>query len=72
MAGTWKVRVIAKEVNQDGHIETEETDSDFALVVSGLKKQEVEAERRRRKSPNCSFLETYICFVYINASFPSL
>lgn len=45
MAGTWTVRVLASEINQDGHVETEEMDSDFALVVSGLKKQVSEEEQ---------------------------
>jgi hypothetical protein len=32
--GTWTVRVIADEINDEGHPETPETDVDFALVVS--------------------------------------
>ena len=34
--GTWRVEVIATEINQDGHLESEEIDADFALVVSGV------------------------------------
>jgi len=34
-AGSWRVEVRTDEVNQDGHVETEELDADFALVVSG-------------------------------------
>lgn len=33
-AGEWQVEVIAAEVNIDGHVETEDVDADFALVVS--------------------------------------
>jgi hypothetical protein len=32
-SGTWTVDVIATAVNQDGHVESPETDADFALVV---------------------------------------
>ncbi len=38
--GDWEVQVIATEVNQDGHLETEEFDADYALVVSGIRPQE--------------------------------
>lgn len=34
-AGTWKVEVIAAEVNQDGHVETAAVDVDYSLVVLG-------------------------------------
>jgi serine protease AprX len=34
-AGTWVVRVVATELNQDGRPETPALDADFALVVSG-------------------------------------
>lgn len=37
-AGTWKVEVIASELNTDGHVETSEIDADFALVVFGITK----------------------------------
>ena len=37
--GTWTVEVIATEINQDGHVETEEIDTDYALVVSGIDRQ---------------------------------
>ncbi len=33
--GNWKIEVSADSVNEDGHVETPETDADFALVVSG-------------------------------------
>jgi serine protease AprX len=33
-AGTWKVEVIADEINADTHLETREADADYALVVS--------------------------------------
>ncbi|HEX7308062.1 S8 family serine peptidase [Lentzea sp.] len=33
-AGTWTVEVVATAVNVDGHVETSETDADYALVVS--------------------------------------
>ncbi|MCO1578821.1 S8 family serine peptidase [Crossiella sp. SN42] len=32
--GTWKVEVLADQVNADGHPETPETDADYALVVT--------------------------------------
>ncbi|MFC0104998.1 S8 family serine peptidase [Kibdelosporangium aridum] len=32
-AGTWKVDVIASQINADGHVETTATDADYALVV---------------------------------------
>ena len=35
-AGEWLIEVIASEINADGHVETEEMDVDFALVVSGI------------------------------------
>jgi subtilisin family serine protease len=35
-SGVWVVEVIADEVNEDGHVETQELDADFALVVSGV------------------------------------
>lgn len=35
-SGTWTVEVIAREINQDQHIETQQMDADFALVVSGI------------------------------------
>ncbi|CAM3424012.1 S8 family serine peptidase [Kibdelosporangium persicum] len=31
--GTWKIDVIASQVNADGHVETAATDADYALVV---------------------------------------
>ena len=34
MVGTWTVEVIADEVNVDAHLETEEVDADYGLVVS--------------------------------------
>lgn len=34
-AGTWTVRVIADDLNQDTHVETPGIDADFALVVRG-------------------------------------
>lgn len=34
--GTWKVQVIVKEVNQDGHTETPQLDVDYALVITGV------------------------------------
>ncbi len=34
--GFWTVEVIATEINQDGHLQTEEIDADYALVVSGV------------------------------------
>ena len=36
--GTWTVTVVATEVNQDGHVETEEMDVDYSLVVSGIER----------------------------------
>lgn len=33
-AGTWRVEVIADEINADTHLETPEVDADYALVVS--------------------------------------
>lgn len=36
-SGTWIVTVIASELNQDTHVETAVLDSDYALVVSGIK-----------------------------------
>jgi hypothetical protein len=33
-AGAWIVTVLAREVNQDGHVETAAMDADFALVVT--------------------------------------
>jgi len=38
-AGTWKVEVIATEVNADGHSETQDMDVDYALVVNGVARQ---------------------------------
>ncbi|MGE3109026.1 MAG: hypothetical protein AB7N65_15660 [Vicinamibacterales bacterium] len=35
VAGTWRIDVIATEVNQDAHLETLEKDADYALVISG-------------------------------------
>jgi serine protease AprX len=35
-AGAWQVRVIARELNQDTHLETPALDADYALVVSGV------------------------------------
>lgn len=35
-AGSWAVEVIASEINEDSHPETNELDADFALVVSGV------------------------------------
>jgi len=35
--GTWKVTVIASELNQDTHVETAALDADYALVISGIK-----------------------------------
>jgi hypothetical protein len=35
-SGVWQVKVIAFEINQDGHVETPAVDADFALVVSGI------------------------------------
>ncbi len=43
MPGRWTVEVVAMEINQDGHLETEDVDADFALVVSGIKTQRPEA-----------------------------
>lgn len=40
-AGVWTVEVSAALIAQDGHIETPETDADFALVVSGVLPQPV-------------------------------
>lgn len=37
-AGLWTVEVIADEINVDNHLETPETDVDYALVVSGITK----------------------------------
>jgi len=34
--GAWSVEVIAAEINEDSHLETPETDADFALVVAGV------------------------------------
>jgi len=34
--GTWTVDVYAREINQDCHLQTEELDCDYALVVSGV------------------------------------
>jgi len=36
-AGLWTVNVLARDVNQDSHVETPATDVDYALVVSGAK-----------------------------------
>jgi hypothetical protein len=38
MAGEWKIEVVARAVNQDGHKATSDTDSAFALVALGGKK----------------------------------
>ena len=35
-AGVWSVQVIAHEINQDSHLETNAVDADYALVVSGV------------------------------------
>lgn len=35
-SGMWTVEVIAREINQDQHTETQQMDADFALVVSGI------------------------------------
>jgi hypothetical protein len=35
-SGAWIVEVIADEVVQDSHLETPQTDADFALVISGV------------------------------------
>ncbi len=43
MPGRWTVEVFANEINQDGHVETEDVDADFALVVSGIKTQRADA-----------------------------
>ncbi|QOJ17581.1 MAG: S8 family serine peptidase [Phycisphaeraceae bacterium] len=34
--GVWRVEVIASEINQDGHRETQAVDADFALIVTGV------------------------------------
>ena len=34
-AGIWQITIIAEEVVADGHVETEEIDADYALIVSG-------------------------------------
>ena len=34
MVGTWTVEVIADEINEDAHLETEQVDADYGLVVS--------------------------------------
>ena len=34
-AGVWLVEVLASEINEDGHVETPQSDADFALVVTG-------------------------------------
>ncbi|MGI9014881.1 MAG: S8 family serine peptidase [Phycisphaerales bacterium] len=34
--GIWTVEVLASEVNEDAHLETQVIDADFALVVSGV------------------------------------
>lgn len=34
-AGLWKIEVIAEEIIQDGHVETQDIDADYALVASG-------------------------------------
>ncbi|MFC2075039.1 S8 family serine peptidase [Bdellovibrionota bacterium] len=39
LEGTWKVEVIGDRIEMDAHIETEEVDADFALVVSGVVKE---------------------------------
>lgn len=36
-SGIWTVQVIASEINQDQHVETQQTDADFALVVTGVR-----------------------------------
>lgn len=35
-AGVWTVEVIASEINEDSHVETQTVDADFALVVAGV------------------------------------
>ncbi len=35
-AGTWTIKVVAHEINVDGHVETPGVDADFALIVSGV------------------------------------
>lgn len=34
--GVWRIEVIASEINQDGHRETQDMDADFALIVTGI------------------------------------
>ncbi len=34
--GQWSVEVIADEINEDSHVETQKIDADYALVVSGV------------------------------------
>lgn len=34
-AGTWRVTVLADEINEDAHVETGDIDADFSLVVTG-------------------------------------
>ncbi len=35
-AGVWIIEISADEINEDSHLETEEVDADYALVVSGV------------------------------------
>ncbi len=46
MPGSWVVEVIAAEINEDSHVETESDDADFALVIRGS--QTVEEFREER------------------------
>jgi len=34
--GPWMIEVIAHELIEDGHVETQELDADYALVISGI------------------------------------
>ncbi len=34
--GKWAIEVSADEINKDGHVETEELDADYGLIVSGV------------------------------------
>ncbi|NRA97489.1 MAG: S8 family serine peptidase, partial [Planctomycetes bacterium] len=34
-AGTWEIRVVAADINQDGHVETSAVDVDYSLAVLG-------------------------------------
>ena len=49
-SGVWRIEVIAAEINQDGHVETNAIDVDFALAALGAERGTVPAPFEMRLS----------------------